>query len=117
MTAVDVEHCFAPALGISEGQRNDVNDADYVRSGKPGHLARALEKTVPRLRDRARGLDDTSEMKRWIKQATDGLEQVQQAALNSSAENEISNSACFQMWCLSAVSVRLIDRYLVEQGC
>ena len=44
MTAVNVEHAFAGALGISEGQRGDVNDADYVRSGKIRHLADALAK-------------------------------------------------------------------------
>jgi hypothetical protein len=38
MRAVHIEHSFAHPLGISEGQRNDVNDADYVRSGKPSHL-------------------------------------------------------------------------------
>ena len=42
----DVEHSFAHALGIGEGQRNDVNDADYVRSGKLAHLARAISRRL-----------------------------------------------------------------------
>jgi hypothetical protein len=116
MNAVDVEHAFASALGISEGQRNDVNDADYVRSGKPKHLATALAKVLPRLKQRATSLNESTQMKQWIDNSLDDLEGVQRAVAHPASTNEISQSACLELWSLSAISIRLIDIYMIERG-
>jgi len=117
MRAVNIEHSFAHPLGISEGQRNDVNDADYVRSGKPSHLAAALGKVLPRLKKRAEALNESTQMKQWIENSLQDLEEAHQSVVNPAAAAEISQSACLQLWSLSAVSVRLIDTYLTERGC
>jgi len=117
MKAVNVEHAFAGALGISEGQRNDVNDADYVRSGKPRHLAEALAKTLPHLRKRADLLSESAPMKRWIEVSLSDLEDEYRAILHPASETDISGTACAQLWSLCAISIRLIEKYLVEAGC
>ncbi len=115
--ALHVEHSFAHALGIGEGQRNDVNDADYVRSGKLAHLARALKKALPRLKKRAQFLQDSSQMKAWIEFSIGDLEAVQNSVDKLDEMGQISQPACWELWSLSAVSIRLIDTYLTERGC
>lgn len=117
MRAVHIEHSFAHALGIPEGQRNDVNDADYVRSGKPSHLADALGRVLPRLKRRAEALSESTQMKLWIENSLGDLEGAHSSVAHPTAAAEISQSACFELWSLCAVSVRLIDTYLTERGC
>ena len=117
MRAVHIEHSFAHALGIPEGPRNDVNDADYVRSGKPSHLASALAKALPRLKKRAESLNESTQMKQWIDNSLGDLEEIQRSIANPAGAAEISRSACLELWSLSAVSVRLIDTYLTERDC
>ena len=117
MTAVDIEHAFAGALGISEGQRNDVNDADYVRSGKPRHLADALGKVLPRLKKRTELLPKSDPMKRWTEISLSELEEEYRGLSNPAGEAEISKTACFDLWSFCAIGVRLIDRFLAENGC
>jgi hypothetical protein len=115
MDAVRIEHFLAHALGIEVGKRGEVNDADYVRSGEPKYLVRALEKVLPRLKKRAGRLDDSDKMKMWIEHSIGDLSMTADSILKASDRNEISASACFQLWSLSATSVNLIDSYL--RGC
>jgi hypothetical protein len=115
MNAVNIEHAFAHPLGIPEGQRNDVNDADYVRSGKPTHLATALAKVLPRLKQRAASLNESTQMKQWIDNSLNDLAGVQRAVAHPASTDEISQSACVELWSLSAISIRLIDIYMIER--
>jgi hypothetical protein len=117
MRAVNVEHAFAGALGIPEGQRDDVNDADYVRSGKLSHLTKAIAKTLPLLKKRAELLNDSDPMKRWVEVSLSDLEEGYRAISHPAAEKEITKGACIELWSLNAISIRLIDRYLAGAGC
>ena len=116
MDAVRIEHFFAHALGIELGKRGEVNDADYVRSGKPQYLAGALRKAQSRLKKRAESLDEADKMKMWIKQSI-GDPEIVQDSIGKSTKDEISGSACLQLWSLPAISVNLIDSYLRERDC
>lgn len=116
MDAVDVEHLFADALGIERGKRGDVNDADAIRVVKAKKLAKALDKTLTRLRKRAQSLPDSDKMKFWIEHSIGDLEMVRDSIDAGQAKID-DHPSCFQLWRLSAVSVNLIDKYLEQRNC
>jgi hypothetical protein len=90
MDAVRIEHFFAHALGIEEGKRGEVNDADYVRSGEPKYLVRALDEALPRLRKRAESLPESGHMKMWIDHSVGDMQIVQESISRLAASDGIS---------------------------
>jgi hypothetical protein len=116
MDAVDVEHLFADALGIGRGKRGDVNDADAIRVVRARNLVKALDKALTRLKKRAESLSESDKMKFWIERSIADLGMVQDSIDKAQAKVD-DHPACFQLWCLSAVSLSLIDKYLRQRNC
>ena len=109
MDAVRAEHKFAYALGIEMGQRGDVNDADYIRSGKPEYLIKALDKVLGRLKQRAANLPSSDKLKVAIDNAIVDLQVVREFV--EQIKDHISAPACLQLWYLAAISLDLIATY------
>ena len=112
MDAVRAEHLFAGPLGIEVGMRDDVNDADRIRSQKPGLLAEAIAKALKVLQKRADKLPSSDRLEVTLRHSITELTEVKEFIERS--KDHISGPACNQLWYLSAICLNLIDSYLPE---
>jgi hypothetical protein len=86
------------------------------RTAEPKYLVEALDKALSRLKERAESLPESDNMKIRIELLITDLESVKDSIDKSSKTGKISGAACFNLWCLSAVSVNLIASHLDNRG-
>ena len=80
---------------------------------KPEYLVEALKKALGCLKKRAQSMKDSDGMKTGVKNSISQLELAQEGIERKLTE--ISHFACWNLWCVSAVSLNLIDECLRER--